>query len=1377
MAKHERANRRLQVESETLLPTYRQLHADSDKSALLLCQDASMTSRPFAIFHEPKVDSATVPTKNGKNGKAETELVTVKTESLALHHPKLFSMSVQYEDMAAETLSASKERGCPVFSMEVVGTSLQDPEERIVSFYPVAVGTQVTVPRFATINTSSLPGYQVGDLTKLVVLWTLQQQVQTPRVTLLTSARTRHLSGLLEGLLQQRKVDKKTAAVEVVDVEELDGDVTLLDTVLSLVYVDGKVVSSLAKRWDQGKAFITCQGMLSSEGRSALAYFLPGVLVQVLSTDDAFHPRRLQALLPAMKKWLKKLNGHGARIMEALHSGFPASVPPGIVLPENMTKGEGGAMPQLPPGITLDMIPPEMLPPGLVSPEGMMMMPDSVPPGMMPPGGMSPEMMSSGGMPPGMMPPGMMPPGGMPPGMMPPGGMPPGMMPPGGMPPGMMPPGGMPPGGMPPGMMPPGGMPPGMMPPGGMPPGMMPPGGMPGGMGAAGGMDRRQWASALAVLNPRTMSKRPAQAADLNQLLHSDKKDLDNVMVHANSVELFRSDSVYLVIGGLTGLGWVVVQYLAQQGAGAVAIVNRRSPNSDQLEKIRVVMEDTDTQIQTFQADVTSFSSVQALMQSVTAAFPTFHVKGVFYGAAVIDDSILLNMDPAKFNKVLSPKVKGVWNFHQLTKHLPLDYFVMHSSITSIVGNPGQTHYGAGNAFMDGVAYYRKALGLAAQSINWGALDLGILDTNSAAKQMLEAQGFVLMTKADVREILTPILMLDWPQITPSKFDKEKMATRIQRDMLVYLEKRLQSLMPKNMASMRIDNQILQNVQNARHMEPEKRKEVYRTYITALACQVLSIDQSMVTDDANLIELGMDSISAMTMISQIASQTQVRLPAILFVSGEPSPQSIAQAISDAVDGKLDVTDDGEQTLKIEELEAEEAEEDQSAPVSPIEAQQLDWYKKTTRKQSMHNTVDIPIPPQHANLASVRAAIFTVLAKHPSTRSVFNESHSPKSKIKRAILNPEEIFDLHVVEGGSQESMSQLRELSEEPFDSQKSGPVRFIFTEKPTPTLRLVLHKVGFDLISTSVLVQDLVDGLDKTYAPDEQLALAPIPEHKEVDDLKAGLEKLYKEKSDEFFRFWERLGSKKYGVTTLKDRDTPTLANSMANGMVCLRLKPVLVNKLNSFIQDHKTFLLGVVVSCHQILLHALTGKKTIPVIFPLDLRKCFDHLGNMGSYCNEIPLVAEFHTPYVSVREFILSNSKTIESHIKHGVLPFSMFGDVSDRILSLFSDTPHSVSIEKLESGSLSTGLRHNAVVLPSNSETHLTICHDLATQSVVLTLAYRGSALDRHKATKLLKNLRRLLKVSLASSKFTVANVQSSCKKLRSKLQRPTTHCVA
>lgn len=80
---------------------------------------------------------------------------------------------------------------------------------------------------------------------------------------------------------------------------------------------------------------------------------------------------------------------------------------------------------------------------------------------------------------------------------------------------------------------------------------------------------------------------------------------------------------------------------------------------------------------------------------------------------------------------MLDPKIVGTWNLHTSTKNLPLDFFVMFSSVAALFGNMAQSSYAGANLFMDSFASYRRSLGLPATTVNWGVLaDVGFVARN-----------------------------------------------------------------------------------------------------------------------------------------------------------------------------------------------------------------------------------------------------------------------------------------------------------------------------------------------------------------------------------------------------------------------------------------------------------------------------------------------------------------------------------------------------------------------------------------------------------------------------------------------------------------------
>jgi phthiocerol/phenolphthiocerol synthesis type-I polyketide synthase C len=148
----------------------------------------------------------------------------------------------------------------------------------------------------------------------------------------------------------------------------------------------------------------------------------------------------------------------------------------------------------------------------------------------------------------------------------------------------------------------------------------------------------------------------------------------------------------------------------------------------------------------------------------------------VLHTAMVIDDALFRNLDAARIRAVMAPKIAGAAVLDEATRGRELDLFVMYSSATTLIGNPGQASYVAANAYLEGLARARHAAGLPALAIAWGAIaDAGYLARNADVNDMLSARlgkqaltarsalaGLGLALDAGVPEPVMAYAQIDW---------------------------------------------------------------------------------------------------------------------------------------------------------------------------------------------------------------------------------------------------------------------------------------------------------------------------------------------------------------------------------------------------------------------------------------------------------------------------------------------------------------------------------------------------------------------------------------------------------------------------------------
>jgi polyketide synthase 5 len=180
----------------------------------------------------------------------------------------------------------------------------------------------------------------------------------------------------------------------------------------------------------------------------------------------------------------------------------------------------------------------------------------------------------------------------------------------------------------------------------------------------------------------------------------------------------FRGDGSYVITGGLGGLGLFLAEKMASAGCGRIILNGRSGPKPEALEaieRIRTLGAEVDVEL----GDIAESDTASRLVAAATAT--GLPLRGVLHAAALVEDATLANITDELMERDWAPKVYGAWHLHEACESQPLDWFCSFSSAAAMVGSPGQGAYAAANSWLDAFTHWRRAQGLPASSIAWGA--------------------------------------------------------------------------------------------------------------------------------------------------------------------------------------------------------------------------------------------------------------------------------------------------------------------------------------------------------------------------------------------------------------------------------------------------------------------------------------------------------------------------------------------------------------------------------------------------------------------------------------------------------------------------------
>jgi acyl transferase domain-containing protein/acyl carrier protein len=673
-------------------------------------------------------------------------------------------------------------------------------------------------------------------------------------------------------------------------------------------------------------------------------------------------------------------------------------------------------------------------------------------------------------------------------------------------------------------------------------------------------------------------------------------------------VPRWKQEGVYLIIGGLGGVGFVFAQHLAKTLKARLVLVGRSAfpgpgdwekwlsnhdDTNDISRKIRQLqeLETAGARVMVFGADVSNLEQMQQVVNRAEAQLG--RINGVIHSAMVVDGAVISRRTREMTGNVLSPKVKGTLVLDRLFRNRDLDFFVLCSSIASFTGTIGEVGYCAGNLFQDAYALYKnveKGNHNYTVSINWDiwqevgqtvrtAEDLSKRynkDFRAALKDgILPGEGI---------EALMSILEREFPQVIVHTRDIRILSMRREQTPAVPIEK-----------------ENIETATRGTHRKRPKLKSEYAAplnhYEKAIAetwQKLFGIDQIGILDD--FFELGGDSLKAMIMLSKIHKQLEVRIPLSVMFS-TPTIKALVEYVT-------------------------RGEKDRYASIQPVE--EKEFYPVSSAQKRMFilnrlkgnetsdNTPGAMAVEGKLDIKRFEEAVKMLIKRHESLRTSFELIEG--EVVQR--VHKEVDFEIRQMEGENETELNPMMAKFICPFDLNKAPLMRVELAKMPGEKYLLFydLHHIIRDGASTGIFMGEFVNLFQRFPLPGLRV---------QYRDFSAWQNKLLQsetiKKQEEY---WLNRFSKKIPVLNLPlDYPRPPV-QSFAGDFIDFSLSKDLVEKLNRMAKEKGATLYMVLLALYLILLSKYTGQEDIVVGSPIAGRPHPDLENIIGMFVNTLAM-----------------------------------------------------------------------------------------------------------------------------------------------------------
>lgn len=611
------------------------------------------------------------------------------------------------------------------------------------------------------------------------------------------------------------------------------------------------------------------------------------------------------------------------------------------------------------------------------------------------------------------------------------------------------------------------------------------------------------------------------------------------------SINFFSNEKTYLLVG-LTGeVGLSLCRWMVGRGARHLAITSR---NPDVAPASLQDLQSHGARVAVFSLDISDREALNKVYSEICDTMPP--IAGVANAAMVLSDRAFENSTLDDFQAVLAPKVQGSKNLDDLFFSTNLEFFVLFSSIASVVGSKGQSNYGAANLFMHGLARQRRNRGMAASVMDIAML-LGVGYVARSLDQyesQMKQYSYMAISEPEFHNIFAAAIVSGKPGsghspeiITGVGTDSDAPWTRDPRfSHYVCYEQKSTQVAEAVHSSRSVLTQLAQS-------DSGEALSIMESAFSSKVESMLQLEVGSIDVQAPLVRVGIDSLVAVELRSWFLREMDIDMPVLKFLNGasvsdiskdalarlSASTRAQATAGSSTKDDKALLSDaeslsSGQSSPIGSGTEAQTRDFDfvpdspsgtesgvlpdtaittpanevseiivQSSPyerVGPMSIGQtrLFFLQEYSQKKSAYTVIMLGKAQNTVNITRLQRALDAIAQKHESLRSAFFVDKS-SGQFVQAVTSKSGISLEHKDLNSPEDLAAEVEKHKTFEFDLANGQTIKFlVLSESPTSQYILICyHHIVLDGFSAIMFLKDLDEAYSgRTLIPPTQQAI-----------------------------------------------------------------------------------------------------------------------------------------------------------------------------------------------------------------------------------------------------------------------------------------------